>query len=165
MSFYRPVAEEHVSFKERRIVSVHIPESVLRAMFAPTDLRIMQRLRCESLPDDAELVRLLHAPQRAGLTAWFTHESFEPVSEGDYPPELHNLALHSYRNDSHEIIAGAIFDFAGYLTSLKQGYKVGAKHDAAPMVKLIEAWAEQRGLDLSNADVQTWALALSNFKS
>lgn len=55
-----------------------------------------------------------------------------------------------------EIIAGAIFDFAGFLTCLQEPFVCGSKHEAARMVQLIEEWAAKRDLPLDNALVQDW---------
>ena len=55
-----------------------------------------------------------------------------------------------------ERIAGALFDFAGFLTSTEEGHTFGAKHDAAPMVDLLREWAAARGLSLDEANVMGW---------
>lgn len=54
------------------------------------------------------------------------------------------------------VIAGALFDFAGYLTTLDKSVTVGASEPSSPMVHLLEGWAEKRGLNLSDANVQDW---------
>ena len=58
-------------------------------------------------------------------------------------------------------IAGALFDFAGFLTSTEKGHTFGAKHDAAPMVGLLREWAATRGLSLDEANVMDWHQALA----
>jgi hypothetical protein len=58
-------------------------------------------------------------------------------------------------------IAGALFDFAGYLTTLAESYTVGEKHDASRMVEELRIWARTRKLSLEPADVMHWTAALS----
>lgn len=54
--------------------------------------------------------------------------------------------------------AGALFDFAGYLTTLpaKAAFPVGSHHSAEPMVEALKAWAKTRALSLESADVVGW---------
>ena len=54
----------------------------------------------------------------------------------------------------NDVIAGAIFDFAGWVTS--QPKPMSSKHNAAPMVELIQDWAAARGLSLDDPAVQDW---------
>jgi len=53
-------------------------------------------------------------------------------------------------------LAGALFDFAGYLTTLDRSVTLGAAHDASVMVELLRSWASERGLELDEADVRGW---------
>ena len=57
------------------------------------------------------------------------------------------------------LISGAIFDFAGYLTTLENVIPVGSSADAAPMVELIKDWAEKRNLNINDAAVMSWHIA------
>lgn len=54
------------------------------------------------------------------------------------------------------VISGAIFDFAGYLTTLPKVIEVGSAANASPMVELIKEWADLRGLSLDDAAIQSW---------
>lgn len=54
------------------------------------------------------------------------------------------------------VIAGALFDFMGFLTTLDQPVTLGASKEATIAVKLLEQWAERRGLHLSEAAVTGW---------
>ena len=55
------------------------------------------------------------------------------------------------------MIAGALFDFGGFLTTRAEAVTVGAAHDAAPVVQLVAAFLESRGLDPAGAaDVEHW---------
>ena len=62
---------------------------------------------------------------------------------------------------SHAVIAGALFDFMGYLTSLKKRIVLSASDDAAPAVDAIRDFAEKRGLSLNDAQVREWIDALA----
>ncbi len=54
------------------------------------------------------------------------------------------------------IIAGALYDFAGYLTTRPVSVKYGASELAGPMVDALKEWAAMRGLPLDDAAVQSW---------
>ena len=59
-------------------------------------------------------------------------------------------------DDLETMISGAIFDFAGFLTTRSSTIEIGSKADAAPVVELIKEWAALRGVSLDNADVTLW---------
>lgn len=65
-------------------------------------------------------------------------------------------ALADERVALQTIVAGALFDFAGYLTTLPKPISIGSSELASPMVELLTAWAALRGLSLDDADVSTW---------
>ena len=52
-----------------------------------------------------------------------------------------------------EAIAGALFDFAGFLTTLpkERAVTLSGVHLATPVVDLLTEWAETRGLNLDEA--------------
>ena len=54
------------------------------------------------------------------------------------------------------VIAGAIFDFSGFLTTREGVIEVGATANASPVADLIQEWAELRGLSLADAAVLSW---------
>ena len=56
----------------------------------------------------------------------------------------------------HDVVAGAIFDFAGFLTSHKDKIEAGSSANAGPMVERIREWAGRHGLSLDGADVVGW---------
>ena len=60
------------------------------------------------------------------------------------------------KNSIESIVAGSIFDFAGFLTTRPGSSSFGSSENASPMVKLIEEWAASRGLDLKAPLVQNW---------
>jgi hypothetical protein len=62
---------------------------------------------------------------------------------------------------AHTVIAGALFDFMGYLTSRKERIVLSSADDAAPAVDVIRDFAKLRGLSLDDAQVRTWREALA----
>lgn len=58
--------------------------------------------------------------------------------------------------ERHALIAGALFDFLGYLTSRDEALTLSGHHHAMPAVDALSAWAATRGLDLDVADVERW---------
>ena len=59
-------------------------------------------------------------------------------------------------DDLEAMISGAIFDFAGFLTTRPSTIEIGSKANASPVVELIKEWAALRGGSLDNADVALW---------
>jgi len=54
-------------------------------------------------------------------------------------------------------VRGALYDFAGYLTTMDDEYTVGAQHDAARMANEVENFLTRRGsTKSSDANVTTW---------
>jgi hypothetical protein len=58
--------------------------------------------------------------------------------------------------EEHAVIAGALFDFVGWLTSRKERIVLSSTDDASLAVDAIKQFAEMRGLSLDNANVQGW---------
>jgi hypothetical protein len=73
----------------------------------------------------------------------------------EYPP------LPEQEPVAHTVIAGALFDFMGYLTSRKERIVLSAADDAAPAVDAIRDFATKRGLSLDDAQVREWIDALA----
>ena len=59
------------------------------------------------------------------------------------------------------IVAGALFDFMGYLTTSDERWTLSAADDAAPAVRAIQEWARKRDLLLNGANVTGWRAALA----
>lgn len=59
------------------------------------------------------------------------------------------------------VIAGALFDFMGHLTSRDEVLTLSATHLATPAVDALAEWAKKRGLSLDGARVEDWQAALS----
>lgn len=53
-------------------------------------------------------------------------------------------------------VAGAIFDFAAWLTTQPGTLEIGRSHDAAPMAEAVRKWGRARLFDTDDADVITW---------
>ena len=64
------------------------------------------------------------------------------------------------KNKIEPIVTGAIFDFAGFITTRPGSLSFGSSQNAAPMVKLIEEWAASRNLNLDEPLVQSWQDAI-----
>lgn len=62
---------------------------------------------------------------------------------------------------SDRIIAGALFDLMGMLTTQDETVTLGGCHEAGIAVKMLERFAEKRGLNLDDADVSGWRAALA----
>lgn len=54
------------------------------------------------------------------------------------------------------VIAGALFDFMGHLTTRDKVITLGASEEAGAAVEAIEEWAATRGLSLDEAAVGGW---------
>jgi len=57
---------------------------------------------------------------------------------------------------AHAVIAGALFDFMGWLTSRKERIVLSSADNASPAVEVITEFAKMRGLSLDDAKVQDW---------
>ena len=57
---------------------------------------------------------------------------------------------------AHPVIAGALFDFMGWLTSRKKTLILSSADNASPAVEAITEFAKMRGLSLDGARVQDW---------
>jgi len=57
---------------------------------------------------------------------------------------------------AHAVIAGALFDFMGWLTSRKERLVLSSADNASPAVEAIIEFAKMRGLSLNDAKVQDW---------
>ena len=57
---------------------------------------------------------------------------------------------------AHDVIAGALFDFMGWLTSRPKRIMLSSADDASPAVDAIRDFAKMRDLSLDDAKVQDW---------
>lgn len=65
-------------------------------------------------------------------------------------------ALYKTQPVPHAVIAGALFDFMGWLTSRKERIVLSSADDASPAVDAIRDFAKMRDLSLDDARVQDW---------
>jgi hypothetical protein len=56
----------------------------------------------------------------------------------------------------HAVIAGALFDFMGWLTTRDERLVLSSADEASPAVDAIRDFAKMRGLSLDDAMVQDW---------
>ena len=56
----------------------------------------------------------------------------------------------------HMLISGAVYDFAGFLTTQEESLTVGARENASPVADLLRSWADKRGLQLKGALILSW---------
>ena len=64
--------------------------------------------------------------------------------------------LESQEPVAHPVIAGALFDFMGWLTSRKERIVLSSSDEASPAVDAIRDFAKMRSLSLDDAKVQNW---------
>jgi hypothetical protein len=57
---------------------------------------------------------------------------------------------------TQSIIAGALYDFVGHLTTLDRNLVVGSSKSPTSALDELVKWAHQRGLTLNPAQVQDW---------
>ena len=74
------------------------------------------------------------------------------------PAEIHTCTP-KQEPVAHSVIAGALFDFMGWLTSRKERIVLSSADNASPAVEVITEFAKMRGLSLDDAKVQDWNTA------
>lgn len=58
-------------------------------------------------------------------------------------------------------IAGALFDFMGFLTSHETQWKFSSRDEANPAVEAINQWAKAKGYSIADVDVMGWQAAIA----
>ena len=84
---------------------------------------------------------------------------FELMNPNKPKNERENAAVREIerlRETRQAIIAGALFDFMGWLTSRKERIVLSFSDEASPAVNAIRDFAKMRGLSLDDAQVQDW---------
>lgn len=86
-----------------------------------------------------------------------------PVFDGiaDLHDAVGQAAPQAEQVAEQSVIAGALFDFIGFLTTRDSNTTLGATSPAAPAVDLLSEWAETRSLALDDADVSDWQSRIS----
>jgi len=106
---------------------------------------------------DEALKLALEALELANINHWFGSSKIEAVIAAIKQA----LAQPVQEPVAHTVIAGALFDFMGYLTSRKERIVLSASDDAAPAADAIRDFATKRGLSLDDAQVREWIDALA----
>lgn len=65
----------------------------------------------------------------------------------------------------NDVIAGALYDFLGYLTSVPQSFKVGHDAPAYDIMTQFEKWARERGLAIEEPEIEGWQRHLTTAES
>jgi len=86
---------------------------------------------------------------------WLDHEP-NGVTK---PAQAAVREIKQLRETQQTIIAGALFDFMGWLTSRKERIVLSSANEASPAVDAIKDFAKMRGLSLDDAKVQDWNTA------
>jgi hypothetical protein len=60
----------------------------------------------------------------------------------------------------HKLISGALYDFAGYITTRKNDFSVGGYSDPSPVLEAMIEWASLRNLNLDDPDIENWQYCL-----
>ena len=128
----------------------------------------------KSTPTDAMLINkhireLRELVQRVDMQTWANKSKLEiincpncgdlaksalPTTQAQEPIQTDKAALQM-------LVAGALFDFAGYLTTLPEPLAIGAAEFSGPMVEHLKKWAETRNLPLDEAAVMSWQDAIA----
>lgn len=86
-----------------------------------------------------------------------------PLEQREF--ELRNLAIEALRQAleqpkrepvSHTVVAGALFDFMGWLTTRNERLILSFTDDASSAAEAIKEFAKMRCLSLDGARVQDW---------
>jgi len=64
--------------------------------------------------------------------------------------------------ESSRLVAGALYDFVGYLSSRPGSVEIGADFDAQKMHGILGAWARRNGLTARDAYVTDWSDRLAD---
>jgi hypothetical protein len=62
----------------------------------------------------------------------------------------------------HETVAGALFDFLGFLTIQPHPVTLSKQHEVHEVVDLLKQWAKNRNLNLDNANADSWEQDLAD---
>lgn len=128
-------------------------------------VRMIERLQ-EALPkpvlQDIEQYRLQMAGiSTAAIGYWKEGDNIHPDYDTLALRDVAKLyakydALYKAQPVPHAVIAGALFDFMGWLTTRGERLVLSASDEAGPAVDAIRDFAKMRGLSLDDAKVQDW---------
>jgi len=106
----------------------------------------IQKLQARSINEVLELETFIRSAPDLQAELDATNRQVEILSD----------ALAESRREIDAMIAGALFDFMGWLTSRDQRLTLSSTDDASPAVEAITDFAKMRGLSLDDARVQDW---------
>ena len=117
-----------------------------------TDREVMQQaLEALAIADNIALVGAAYTPKSIDLGLRKIRDSATAL----------RAALEQQAEPvSHAVIAGALFDFMGWLTTRKERLVLSSTDNASPAVESITEFAKMRGLSLDDAKVQDWNTSL-----
>jgi hypothetical protein len=123
--------------------------------------KILREEKKQALQDSEQYRLQMAGISTAAIGYWKEGDGIHP----DYDtPALHDVAklyaeydeLYKAQNVPHGVIAGALFDFMGWLTSRPKRIMLSSADEASPAVDAIKEFAKMRGLSLDDARVQDW---------
>jgi hypothetical protein len=89
----------------------------------------------------------------------------------NFPESGHDAAITALRTAiesaekqepvAHSVVAGALFDFMGWLTSRDKRLTLSSTDEAGPAVEATTEFAKMRGLRLEDAQVEHWQAILT----
>ena len=96
--------------------------------------------------------------KRFGNTGYRSHEQDPYRQVCEAITALEELAEQPAQQEpvAHSVVAGALFDFMGWLTSRKERIVLSSADNASPAVEAITEFAKMRNLSLDDAKVQDW---------
>ena len=88
-------------------------------------------------------------------TEEFSDDVRNQIARGVWLIDLLRATLAEPREPvAHRVVAGALFDFMGWLTSRRERLVLSSTDDAAPAADAIKDFAELRGLSRNDAEVK-----------
>ena len=111
----------------------------------------------EAMKQALEAMEYADACLKKQLTTKTKHEYAQDLLM-DAGVALHTAIAEAEKQEpvAHSVVAGALFDFMGWLTSRDKRLTLSSTDDASPAVEAITEFAKMRGLSLDDARVQDW---------
>ena len=136
-----PKAQALIGAKARLEITLRLIEQLLEdphfepaasdmEYWEPLHDKLQERL---AQPEQSPLDRMAENARELGL-------DYEPVQEPV----------------AHSVVAGALFDFMGWLTTCSERLVLSSADDAAPAADAIKNFAQMRSLSINDAQVQRW---------
>jgi hypothetical protein len=123
--------------------------------------KLLREEKKQALQDSEQYRLQMAGISTAAIGYWKEGDGIHP----DYDtPALRDVAklyakydeLYKAQSVHHAVIAGALFDFMGWLTSRSKRIMLSSADEASPAVDAIQEFARMRGLSLDNVRVQDW---------